>query len=48
MTQPTTERHKIKERVAKLLNITVDRGATEHEAMQAAERAAELMAHYVY
>jgi hypothetical protein len=46
MTQSTTERDRIKERVAKLLNMTVDRGATEHEAMQAAERAAELMAHY--
>jgi hypothetical protein len=41
-----TERDKIKERVAKLLNLTTDRGASEAEAMQAAERAAELMAHY--
>jgi hypothetical protein len=41
-----TERDKIKERVAKLLNMTVGRGATEAEAMQAAERAAELMKHY--
>jgi Protein of unknown function (DUF2786) len=41
-----SERDKIKERVAKLLNMTVDRGTTEAEAIQAAERAAELMAHY--
>jgi hypothetical protein len=40
------ERDKIKERVAKLLNMTLNRGATENEAMQAAEKAAELMAHY--
>jgi hypothetical protein len=40
------ERDKIKERVAKLLNVTLNRGATESEAMTAAERAAELMAHY--
>src|SRR5262245_25705867 len=43
---PSTERDKVKERVAKLLNMTTDRGATEAEASQAAERAAELMAHY--
>jgi hypothetical protein len=41
-----TERDKIKERVAKLLNMTLNRGATESEAMTAAEKAAELMAHY--
>jgi hypothetical protein len=41
-----TERDKIKERVAKLLNMTRDRGVTESEAMLAAEKAGELMAHY--
>src|SRR5215813_2691007 len=41
-----TERDKIKQRIAKLLNITTDKGASEAEAMQAAEGAAELMAHY--
>jgi hypothetical protein len=41
-----SERDKIKERVAKLLNMTTDRGASEAEAIQAAERAAELMTHY--
>ena len=41
-----TERDKIKQRIAKLLNRTTDKGASEAEAMQAAERAAELMAHY--
>src|SRR5215472_16163901 len=41
-----TERDKIKQRIAKLLNLTTDKGASEAEAMQAAERAAELMAHY--
>jgi hypothetical protein len=41
-----SERDKIKERVAKLLNMTLNRGATESEAMTAAEKAAELMAHY--
>jgi hypothetical protein len=41
-----TERDKIKERVAKLLNVTLNRGATESEAMLAAEKAGELMAHY--
>jgi hypothetical protein len=46
MTEPTTERDRIKQKVTKLLNMTVDRGATEHEAMQAAEQAAKLMAHY--
>lgn len=40
------ERDKIKERVAKLLNMTLDRGASESEAMMAAEKAAELMTHY--
>ena len=46
MTQPTTERDRVKQRVAKLLNITLDKGASENEAMIAAERAAELMAFY--
>ena len=46
MTEPTTERDRIKQKLAKLLNMTVDRGATEHEATQAAEHAAKLMAHY--
>jgi hypothetical protein len=40
------ERENIKRRVAKLLNMTVDNGASESEAMMAAQRAAELMAHY--
>jgi hypothetical protein len=40
------ERDKIKERVAKLLNMTADRGASEAEAMFAAEEVARLMAHY--
>lgn len=46
MSEPTTERDRIKQKVAKLLNMTVDRGASEAEAMAAADRAAELMAHY--
>jgi hypothetical protein len=46
MTQPTTERDRIKQKVAKLLNMTVDRGASEAEATFAAEEAARLMAHY--
>src|SRR5215469_6257630 len=37
-----TERDKIKQRIAKLLNLTTDKGASEAEAMQAAE----LAAHY--
>jgi hypothetical protein len=41
-----TERDKIKERVAKLLNMTANRGASEAEATFAAEEAARLMAHY--
>jgi hypothetical protein len=35
MTQPTTERDRIKERVAKLLNLTLDKGASENEAIMA-------------
>ena len=46
MTQPTTERDRIKERVAKLLNLTLDKGTSENEAIMAAEKAAELMAFY--
>jgi hypothetical protein len=41
----TSEREKTKQRVAKLLNMTCDRGASESEAMMAAGKAAELMAH---
>ena len=41
MTQPTTERDRVKQRVAKLLNVTLDKGASENEAMMAAEKAAE-------
>jgi hypothetical protein len=40
------EREKVKERVAKLLNVTLDRGASENEALLAAEKAEELMVHY--
>ena len=40
MTQPTTERDRVKQRVAKLLNVTLDKGASENEAMMAAEKAA--------
>jgi Protein of unknown function (DUF2786) len=43
---PTSEREKTKQRVPKLLNVTRDRGASESEAMMAAGKAAELMAHY--
>ena len=41
-----TERDKVKARIAKLLNMTLDRGASESEALHAAEKAAELMTHY--
>jgi len=41
-----TEREKVKQRVAKLLNVTLDRGASENEALLAAEKAEELMVHY--
>jgi Protein of unknown function (DUF2786) len=40
------ERQKVKQRVAKLLNVTLDRGASENEALLAAEKAEELMVHY--
>lgn len=42
----TTERQKVLKRVNALLNKTVDRGCTEEEAMQAAQKAAELMEIY--
>jgi hypothetical protein len=41
-----TERERVRERVAKLLSMTLDRGVTENEAMTAAEKASELMAHW--
>jgi len=41
-----SERESVKEKIVKLLNVTRDRGASENEAMMAAERAAELMAHF--
>ena len=41
-----SERERVKEKVVKLLNVTRERGASENEAMMAAERAAELMAHF--
>jgi hypothetical protein len=40
------EREKAKRKIIALLNKTVDRGATEEEAMAAAEKAGELMAFY--
>jgi hypothetical protein len=46
MTQPTSERDRVKQRLAKLLNMTLDNGASENEAMMAADKAAELMAFY--
>lgn len=46
MNESNSERERIKRRVAKLLNMTLDNGASEAEAMIAAKRAAELMAHY--
>jgi hypothetical protein len=41
-----SERERVKEKIVKLLNVTRERGASENEAMMAAERAAELMAHF--
>jgi hypothetical protein len=41
-----SERERVKEKIVKLLNVTRDRGASENEAMTAAERAAELMTHF--
>ena len=41
-----SERERVKEKIIKLLNVTRDRGASENEAMMAAERAAELMTHF--
>ena len=46
VTQPTSERDRVKQRLAKLLNMTLDNGASENEAMMAADKAAELMAFY--
>ena len=46
MTQPASERDWVKQRIAKLLNMTLDNGASENEAMMAADKAAELMAFY--
>lgn len=40
------ERERVKEKIVKLLNVTRHRGASENEAMMAAERAAELMTHF--
>lgn len=40
------EREKAKRKIIALLNKTVDKGATESEAMNAAEKASELMAFY--
>ena len=37
-----SKRERVKEKIIKLLNVTRDRGASENEAMMAAERAAEL------
>lgn len=42
----TSEREKVKQRVIKLLKMTEDNGASENEALQAAQKAADLMAHY--
>ena len=41
-----TERDKVKQKIIALLSKTEDRGANEHEALAAASKAAELMAHY--
>ena len=40
------EREKVKEKIVKLLNVTREKGASENEAIVAAERAAALMAHF--
>src|SRR5262252_5636682 len=42
----SSERERVKEKIVKLLNVTRERGASENEAIMAAERAAELMAHF--
>jgi len=42
----STKREQIKARIRALLSLTVDRGATEAEAMSAAEKAGKLMAEY--
>lgn len=41
-----TERDKVKQKIVALLAKTEGNGASEHEALAAAEKAAELMAHY--
>lgn len=40
------EREAVKRKVAKLLNMTLDKGASEAEALMAANKAGELMAHW--
>lgn len=40
------EREAVKRKVAKLLNMTLDKGASESEALMAANKAGELMAHW--
>jgi hypothetical protein len=40
------ERERVKEKIVKLLNVTREKGASENEAIVAAERAAALMAHF--
>ena len=40
------ERERVKEKIVKLLNLTREKGASENEAIMAAERAAALMAHF--
>ncbi len=46
MTGPTHDRSAIKERLRRLLAVTVDSGATEAEAMIAADKASALMAEH--
>jgi len=41
-----SERERVKEKVVKLLNVSRERGASENEAITAAQRAAELMTHF--
>ena len=41
-----SERERVKAKVVKLLNVTRERGASENEAIMAAQRAAELMTHF--
>ena len=42
----SSERERVKEKIVKLLNVTRERGASENEAIMAAQRAAELMTHF--